>query len=100
MSTWGRRVRLKGGHLAHWAGADQRGATLLAHGDYAWTDTLRPVADGAPDCGRCARRLPRLERMVQRAAEEDLAPPSLGRCVHSDVSFGKTWELAGLSAAA
>ena len=61
--TWGTRVRLAGGHLAHRAGKDQGGTSWLAHGDYAWTDTLRPVAEDAPDCPRCVRRLPELKRL-------------------------------------
>src|SRR5690348_3875935 len=67
-STWGTRVRLAGGHLAHWAGGDQGGTTYLAHGDYAWTGRLRPVAEDAPECGRCTRNLPELEDMVKRMA--------------------------------
>jgi hypothetical protein len=60
---WGVRVRLSGGHLAHYAGQDQDKVTPLAHGDFAWTDTLRPVGEDAPDCPRCVRRLPQLERL-------------------------------------
>jgi hypothetical protein len=68
-------MRLKGGHLAHWAGGDQRGSSLLAHGDFAWTDTLVPAPDDAPECPRCARKLPGLERMVERAIAEGILPP-------------------------
>jgi hypothetical protein len=73
-SVWGRRMRLKGGTLAHWAGGDQRGSTLLAHGDFAWTDTLVPAPAGAPECPRCARKLPGLERMVERLIREGVLP--------------------------
>ena len=61
--TWGTRVRLAGGHLAHYGGQGQGQGTPLAHGDLAWTGTLRPVAEYAPDCPRCLRRLPELERL-------------------------------------
>lgn len=71
--TWGTRVRLAGRHLAHYAGTVREGTALLAHGDYAWAETLRPAADDAEDCGRCARRLPGLEHSVTRAIEEDVA---------------------------
>jgi hypothetical protein len=76
VSIWGKRVRLQGGHLAHWAGGDQDGATLLAHGDFAWTDRLMPASDDTPECTRCARRLPALEHMVRRATEDGVIPPS------------------------
>ena len=71
--AWGVKVRLAGGHLTHWAGADQDGSTYLAHDAYAWTDTLRPASDNAPECRRCLRRLPVLAHQVQRAIEEDIA---------------------------
>jgi hypothetical protein len=72
--TWGERVRLAGGHLAHRAGADQgTGTRLLAHGDYAWCDSLRPAPGDAPECPRCVRRLPELERITGRALAEDIA---------------------------
>jgi hypothetical protein len=73
-SIWGTRARLAGGHLAHWAGGDQQGSTYLAHGDFAWTDTLRPVDEDSPECKRCARGLPALERMVRRAVEAGILP--------------------------
>jgi hypothetical protein len=60
---WGTRVRLAGGHLAHYAGQDDGKVTPLAHGDLAWTGTLRPVSEDAPDCPRCVRKLPQLERL-------------------------------------
>jgi hypothetical protein len=73
-ATWGSRVRLSGGKLAHRAGQDNGdGVRWLAHGDFAWTETLREAADGAPDCGRCLRKVPELERQLARAFEEDIA---------------------------
>ena len=74
-SIWGTRMRLKGGHLAHWAGPDRQGSARLAHGDCAWTDTLLPAPDDAPECPRCARKLPGLERMVERLIEEGVLLP-------------------------
>ena len=56
--SWGTPVRLKGGHLTHWAGRDRDGSRLLAHGDYAWTDNMREPLPGAPECPRCKRRQP------------------------------------------
>lgn len=70
---WGTRVRLSGGRLAHYAGKDHDGTSWLAHGDYAWSDTLRPADDDAEDCSRCVRKLPALEHMIARAIEEDIA---------------------------
>jgi hypothetical protein len=70
---WGTRVRLSGGRLAHYAGTVRDGTALLAHGDYAWAETLRPAPDDAEDCGRCARRLPGLEHSVTQAIEEGTA---------------------------
>lgn len=60
--VWGTPVRLRGGHLTHWAGRETRGVRLLAHGDYAWTDRLTsPYPDGKP-CQRCTRRQPAFVR--------------------------------------
>lgn len=70
---WGTRVRLAGGHLAHYAGTVQDGTARLAHGDYAWAETFRPAAGDAQDCRRCTRRLPELEQIVTRAIEEGIA---------------------------
>jgi hypothetical protein len=72
--TWGTRVRLSGGHLAHYGGQDQDdGVTWLAHGSFAWTDTLRPAGEDAPECPRCVRRLPQLEHQRDRAVAEGIA---------------------------
>jgi hypothetical protein len=71
--AWGTRVRLAGGHLAHYAGTVREGTARLAHGDCAWAETLRPAAEDAEDCSRCTRHLPELERMVARAIEEGVA---------------------------
>lgn len=72
---WGRRVRLTGGYLAHWAGPDQQGCAYLAHGDFAWSDRLRPAPEGAPECKRCARNLAGLEHKVRRGTEEGIVQP-------------------------
>jgi hypothetical protein len=56
--VWGEPVRLAGGRLTHWAGAARGGARLLAHGDYAWTGSIREPVPGAAACVRCERRQP------------------------------------------
>ena len=50
-------------HVTVLTGIDDGKVTPLAHGDLAWTDTLRPVSEDAPDCPRCVRKLPQLERL-------------------------------------
>jgi hypothetical protein len=54
----GTPVRLRGGHLTHWAGREVRQARLLAHGDYAWADRITDPLPGGRECQRCKRRQP------------------------------------------
>jgi len=82
--TWGTKVRLAGGHLAHYGGQDQDdGVTWLAHGSFAWTETLRPADGKAPECSRCVRKLPELEHQLGRAIAEGIAK----RCGCGRVTF-------------
>lgn len=67
MARWGRPVRLAGGTLTHYAGADQRGSSHLAHDDWAWSDTLRDPLPGARECERCLRKIPGLAERLGEA---------------------------------
>ena len=56
--VWGTPVRLKGGHLTHWAGRDQGDVRLLAHDAYVWAGTITEPRPGSKECQRCVRRQP------------------------------------------